>query len=392
VRLGDAAGAAHHGGNARALENARFGAEGDQRGLPGAGQALRQAGHVVAGRAQEGRHLANRFKAEARVRRDFLHRGLHAFRVGPYFLLHGQRVGAGQVAEFIAELGVARHHVVGDAAVELPDAGGAEGHVETLVARLVGLKALGHVAQLADHARRHLDGIDRLRRERGVRLLAAHAAFVAVDALVRGGRHHAGGLADDAGQRRDAGVLHVGDQLAHAQAADFLVVTERQMHRERRLAVQEIAGVGQRHADKTLHVAAAAAVEPAVADRSRQRVQRPVLAVPGHGVGVARQDDAGRLALAQRGKEVGLGLAGIGGDAAGHAQPGEFVAHEMDQFQVAVVADRVHAHQGLDQFQGAGRDGGQGGGNGGEGGGGDERHGSILAVFGDVRCLHVSYA
>ena len=30
-----------------------------------------------------------------------------------------------------------------------------------------------------------------------------------------------------------------------------------------------------------------------------------------------------------------------------HAEPGQVVAHEVDQVEVAVGADRVHAHQGL---------------------------------------------
>jgi hypothetical protein len=72
-----------------------------------------------------------------------------------------------------------------------------------------------------------------LRRERRMRLLAAHAAAVAVHALVRDGRHHAGGLADDAGQRLDAGVAQVGDQLLHAEAADLFLVAEGEVDRER---------------------------------------------------------------------------------------------------------------------------------------------------------------
>ena len=81
-----------------------------------------------------------------------------------------------------------------------------------------------------------------------MRLLAAHAAPVAVHALVRDRRHHAGRLADDAGQRRDAGVAHVGDQLPHAEAADLFVVAEGQVDGERRLAFRKSLGMGQRDA------------------------------------------------------------------------------------------------------------------------------------------------
>jgi hypothetical protein len=48
-------------------------------------------------------------------------------------------------------------------------------------------------------------------------------------------RDHAGRLADDAGERRDAGVAHVGDQPARAEAADLLVVAEREVDGERQV-------------------------------------------------------------------------------------------------------------------------------------------------------------
>jgi hypothetical protein len=150
------------------------------------------------------------------------------------------RVGGGQVAEFVAELGVARHHVVGDAAVELADAGGGEGHVEALVARLLALEASSAMSRTLPTTRAAISiALTDLRRERRMRLLAAHAAAVAVHALVRDGRHHAGGLADDAGQRLDARVAQVGDQFLHAEAADLFLVAEGEVDREGRVAVQE---------------------------------------------------------------------------------------------------------------------------------------------------------
>lgn len=368
VRLIDAAGAAHHGRDAGVLEDAGLGAEGDQRGARLVSQALGKARDRIVGRGQEARDLADGLEAEAGVGRDLLHAGLDAARVAAELLLHLLRIGGGQVAEFVAELGVARHHVVGDAAVELAHAGGAEGHVEAGVARFVAFEALGHVAQLADHPRRHLDRIDRLRRERGMRLLAAHAAAVAVDALVRDGRHHQGRLADDAGQRLDALVLHVGDHFLDAETADLLVVAEGEVHRERRLAFDEALGIGQRDRDEALHVGRPAAIEARlgmhrlavvvvlrpVLHGGGERVDAPVLAVPGHGVGMARNDDAGLLAGAQRSEQVGLGLVGVVGEPAAHAQAGEVVAREVDQLQVAVGAHGVYAHQRLREFEAAG--------------------------------------
>ena len=186
-----------------------------------------------------------------------------------------------------------------------------------------------------------------------MRLLAAHAAAVAVHPLVRDGRHHAGGLTDDAGQRADAGLAQVGDQLSHAKAAHLFVVAERKMDRKRRVAVKEGLRMGQRQGDETLHVGRAPAEQSVVAHRGRQRIDRPRLAVPGHGVGVARQDHTGRFSFTERGEQVGLGPVGIEGQPARHPERAQRVADVMDQFEVGVRAHGVHANQVFGECEGA---------------------------------------
>ncbi|MNV13205.1 hypothetical protein D3C71_1038360 [compost metagenome] len=168
------------------------------------------------------------------------------------------------------------------------------------------------------------------------------------------GRHHAGGLAHDAGQGLDVGIAQVGDELFYAKAADLFLITEGQVDGEGRVAVQELLGVRNRNANEGLHVCTATPIQIAVLDQSAQRVHGPVLPVPRHRVGVAREDHASGFALAQRGKQVGLGLVVVVGQSAFHAQLGQIVADEMDQLQVGVVADGVHAHQGLREFEGVG--------------------------------------
>ena len=185
-----------------------------------------------------------------------------------------------------------------------------------------------------------------------MRLFAAHAAAVAVHAFVRDRRHHAGGFADDAGQRADAGIAQVGDQLAHAETAHLFVIAEGEMHRKRRVAVEECLRMGQRHGDEALHVGRAATVQTTVAHLGRQRIDAPGLAVPGHGVGVAGKDHPGRLAFAQRGEQVGFGLVGVETQPAVNTEPVQFVADEMDEFEVGVRADGVHANQVLGQREG----------------------------------------
>jgi hypothetical protein len=117
-------------------------------------------------------------------------------------------------------------------------------------------------------------------------VLAADTALVAIHALVGDGRHHAGRLADDAGQRRNADVAQVGDQFPRAKTADLLVIAERQVDRERCAALEKIVRMGQGDRDEALHVGRASAVELAVTDRTVQRIARPLLAIPRDGIGM----------------------------------------------------------------------------------------------------------
>ena len=96
---------------------------------------------------------------------------------------------------------------------------------------------------------------------------------------------------------------------ARAEAADLLVVAEREVDGERQVGREERRHLRDGEADEALHVGAAAAVEAAVAHLGAERIDRPVLAVPRHGVGVAGDDHAGRLALAERREQVGLASA-----------------------------------------------------------------------------------
>src|SRR5664279_4019886 len=136
-------------------------------------------------------------------------------------------------------------------------------------------------------------------------VFAANTALVAIDAFVGNGRHHAGRLADDAGQWRNAGVAKVGNQFPRAKTADLLVIAESQVDRERSVALEKIVRMGQGNGDEALHVGRTSAEELAVADGAIQRIAGPLLAIPRHGVGVTRKYHPGRLALSQGGEQVG---------------------------------------------------------------------------------------
>ncbi len=201
MRLGDGAGAADHGGDAGALEQAGFGAEGHQRRARLAGQALRQL-HRRARRRGPGRpaprQRVSKRKPVSGVHR--LHRRLQRARLVEHALLH--RLGVACPAGCGTRSGSAQSS--GTTLSAMPpcddaDAGRRVGHVEAVVA--LGPIAASRLAMRGDvrhHARRGLDRVDRLRRQRRMRRPALDAAAPAVHALVRDRRHHARRFADDA--------------------------------------------------------------------------------------------------------------------------------------------------------------------------------------------------
>ena len=128
VGLCNMAGAAHHGGDAGILEQARLGAKSYQcgawliRGL--AGQALGQPCNGRMGIAQKAGHLANGLKPEAGIGRHFFHRQFQRLGMRQDLVLHFLDVGGRQAAKLVAKPRIARYHVVGNTALELAHASG----------------------------------------------------------------------------------------------------------------------------------------------------------------------------------------------------------------------------------------------------------------------------
>jgi hypothetical protein len=175
-------------------------------------------------------------------------------------------------------------------------------------------------------------------------------------------RHHVRRLADDAQPGLEPGLLQVGDERTRAEAAHLLVVAERVVHGKGQVRGQEVMRLRHRQADEALHVGAAAAVQAGIAQLGRQRVHAPGLSVPGHRVGVTRQDHTAGLSRADRGKEVGLPPFLVVGEPDRDVERAQVVGDALDQRQVRVGADRAQAHQALRPLQrvvGQGR--GQGG-------------------------------
>ena len=76
-------------------------------------------------------------------------------------------------------------------------------------------------------------------------------------------------------------------------------------------AFEEFRHKRERDGDEALHVAGAAAVNPAVPLDHLERVGTPRLAVNGNDIRVARQDDAAIALVAQGREQVGLAAAGV---------------------------------------------------------------------------------
>src|SRR4029077_2195641 len=93
-----------------------------------------------------------------------------------------------------------------------------------------------------------LHGIHALGCQRRVRLVTPHAAAPALLALVSDDELHAGRFTDDASGGRDTLRDNVRDQAAYADAADFLVIRQREMERSGESATQEFGH--EREADR----------------------------------------------------------------------------------------------------------------------------------------------
>ena len=140
------------------------------------------------------------------------------------------------------ELAVARHDVERGAAADDARVDCRVRYVVCVVVLALVAERARDVGEVGDDLAGDLDGVDAERRQRRMRFVSAHAAAPALLALVRDDELHAGRLADDAAQRLDAARDDVVDQPPHADAADLLVVGQREMQRPREAAAHGTPG------------------------------------------------------------------------------------------------------------------------------------------------------
>ena len=174
-----------------------------------------------------------------------------------------------QMPELEIEAAIARHDVECGPAAYHAGVNRRVRHVVRGVESAAITEAARHLGQERHDLAGDLHGVDAARRQRRVRLVAAHAAAEAPLALVRDDQPHPGRLADDAARRLDAARDDVLQQAAHADAADFLVVRQREMQRALEPAAQELRHERESDRRKALHVGDAASVQPVALDASR---------------------------------------------------------------------------------------------------------------------------
>ena len=172
----------------------------------------------------------------------------------------------------------------------------------------------------------------------------------AVLALVADDDLHLGRLADEGAERFDPFLRDLAEHRPHADAADLLVIGDRQMDRRRELGLDHLRHHGQTHRDEALHVGGAAAIELAVALDQLERIVAPVLTHHRYDVGMARQHQARAVRGANRDPQRSLLSGCVHKALALDAEPGEIALDVCNQRQVGAIADGVEGDEVGEEF------------------------------------------
>ncbi|MCY1357349.1 hypothetical protein D9M69_438390 [compost metagenome] len=261
------------------------------------------------------------------------------------------QVVARQVAHLEFEAALIRDDVQRLASVDHADMHGAVGNVIGTVLGTLQHQPLLALAQRGDEVAGQMDGIGRAWRQRGMGLLATAVGAVGTLALVAKHELHIGRLTNDAQEGSHWGQVQHVEQTAHANATDLLIMGQGQLQRPAEGVVCRLEHRIDCQGDKTLHVAAATAVDPAVAHGCLERRDRPGLARRGHHVGVPGQQHARHLTRAGAGEQVGLASALVLDDQRLDALAEQQVAHILDERQVGIGRHRLKGDQPLENLQ-----------------------------------------
>ena len=128
----------------------------------------------------------------------------------------------------------------------------------------------------------------------------------AVAALVPVAELEARRLADDGDLRQGQIGPDIRDHPGRAEAAQFLVIAERDVDGALELACEHGRHQAQHEGDESLHIGGSAPVEAPIGFAQGERIARPGLARHRHHVRMAGEDDAAIPARAKAGIEIGL--------------------------------------------------------------------------------------
>ncbi len=290
---------------------------------------------------------------DVRIRGDTAHFRQEALRVGAHFREQLVRVVERQVADLEIEPAVARHDVERSAAV---DDAGVHGRVRDVVGvvelpwsrnaramfvRYVTISQAICTALTPSGVSDECASWPRTRQRQLFLPLCATTSSMPV------------GSPTMQPERSDAAPDDVVDQPAHADAADLLVVGQREMHGTRETAAQELGDEREPRRRKALHVGDAAADHPVADQRGLERIGVPRLAVHRHDVRVPGKHDASGRRLPSRAGSVAnrfaLRALVVERERAFGAVRLEVARDPVDQREVRLAARRVEGDQRADE-------------------------------------------
>ena len=350
--LGDVAGAADHGRYAQGLaEDAGLGAVDHAAHGVGSRPASRQCFRLVVALRREGRRRGAQHRADRRRRMLCLH-PRQQFLFQPFDGAIAERLDrqAWQLAIAPQDLALARQDVARRAAHDGTDIEGRRRRHELALLRRLGVELVLHRVEVMDELAGEMDGADPEMGHRGVRLEAGEPGDVDLRALVGVDHGHHGRLADDDGTRPGHFACHAGGQPVGADAADLLVIGEREVNRLLELGLLELRQHGEADGIERLHVAGAATMVFAVLQGERPGIGVPWLAIDRHHVGVSAQHDAVLYVGPDGGEEIGLRAVLARHQLGNDAVFAKVLLYVLDQRQIGIARGGVERHETAQHF------------------------------------------
>jgi hypothetical protein len=157
--------------------------------------------------------------------------------------------------------------------------------------------------------------------------------------LVTRDRPHSRGLSHDAAYGRMAERREPVHQMAHADAADLLVIRQGDMDGTGEQLLEKCGDRGEHAGHEALHVHRSTADQPLAVPHQTEGVGRPDRLVRRHHVQMAGEDVTGPIDGTDGGEQVKPVSFGTGHDRGGHMELAEIAAHILNDRAVGPVRD-----------------------------------------------------